>query len=223
MESNAIVLVAGILFLAIAIVGGGFTLERIQVPPVPSWSRIASGVLGALFVGTFFYVMLTETDPDPEVPPGSVPAAGAETPAPDTGDTDVGGPAVYADVTGSVPAGGDIPLALTRFKVTNPAGPARVGDAITVEYGLRNVGTRPVTVSEQFVGARSPEVGEDGDDHEDFASANIDTELSPGETIETDGTLDVDQVGTWKVWPCFTLPAGECASEWEVVSIQVVE
>ena len=36
MESNAIVLVAGILFLAIAIVGGGFTLERIQVPPVPS-------------------------------------------------------------------------------------------------------------------------------------------------------------------------------------------
>jgi len=49
MYPKTIELLAGILFLLIAIVGGGFVIKEIQIPRVPKWPRIISGFLGLIF------------------------------------------------------------------------------------------------------------------------------------------------------------------------------
>ena len=41
MSEQALTLVAGVLFLLIAVVGGGFTIERLQIPKVPGSARVA--------------------------------------------------------------------------------------------------------------------------------------------------------------------------------------
>jgi 4-amino-4-deoxy-L-arabinose transferase-like glycosyltransferase len=44
---------AGILFLLIVIVGGGFAIRRIVIPKVSNWARVASGIVGLLLVLPF--------------------------------------------------------------------------------------------------------------------------------------------------------------------------
>ena len=47
----SILLLAGIFFLLIAVVGGGFEIKEIKIPVVPRWARILSGLLGVIFCG----------------------------------------------------------------------------------------------------------------------------------------------------------------------------
>jgi len=51
-------LVAGVLFLLIAVVGGGFTVKELQIPRVPMPARVTSGVLGIAFIAFGVYAVL---------------------------------------------------------------------------------------------------------------------------------------------------------------------
>lgn len=50
MVPGAVGITLGGLFLLIAIVGGGFTAKELTVPKVPTWARIASGIVGVFLV-----------------------------------------------------------------------------------------------------------------------------------------------------------------------------
>lgn len=52
--TDAIALAGGILFLLIAVVGGGFTVRELIIPAVPKWARVSSTVIGVLFSLPFF-------------------------------------------------------------------------------------------------------------------------------------------------------------------------
>ncbi len=108
----------GILFLVIAVVGGGFTLERVQVPTVPKWSRIASGALGAVFLGGFFIAALSDDDP-PEATPATAASVAPTTSQPPASDAavELGGLVEIYSLDAAV-TGGDIEL--NEFRVLAP-------------------------------------------------------------------------------------------------------
>ena len=95
--------------------------------------------------------------------------------------------------------------------------PPAVGDRITVEFMLENVGAGPLTFDETFVAARSPD-----DEDRDFGHANEGVVLDPGSALEIRHSIDLDAGGTWQFWPCYILMTGEfCPDEWEAFSIEV--
>ena len=51
MEPESVALLGGLLFLLIAVVGGGFTIREIIMPGVPRWGRLASLGSSLLRVG----------------------------------------------------------------------------------------------------------------------------------------------------------------------------
>jgi len=55
MTSQTIILLGGILFVFIAIVGGGFTVKEIKMQRVPTWGRYAAAVLGLIFIVVFIW------------------------------------------------------------------------------------------------------------------------------------------------------------------------
>lgn len=61
MAPEAIGLVAGTLFLLIAVIGGGFTVKEIEIPKVPVRARWGSAFLGVLFVVLSGYFLLTNS------------------------------------------------------------------------------------------------------------------------------------------------------------------
>ena len=66
-SSEAVALVGGLLFLLIAVVGGGFTAKEIIIPGVPGWGRIASLAVGvALVVPYFSEELRSDAAPLPE-------------------------------------------------------------------------------------------------------------------------------------------------------------
>jgi hypothetical protein len=73
-NAEVILLVAGCLFLGIAVVGGGFSAKEITVPLVSTNGRVASGVLGAcLLCGAALLILSGATDrvaasPEPNPP-----------------------------------------------------------------------------------------------------------------------------------------------------------
>lgn len=46
MSGEVVALAGGILFVLVAIVGGGFTIRELVMPKVPHWARVAAGVFG---------------------------------------------------------------------------------------------------------------------------------------------------------------------------------
>ena len=54
MDIKTIELLAAILFVLIALVGGGFVVKEVTIPRVPGWARAVSAVLGLLFFLLFF-------------------------------------------------------------------------------------------------------------------------------------------------------------------------
>lgn len=63
MDPNTIALLAGILFILIAIVGGGFVIKEIKIPKVPRWARIISGFLGLIFCFPFVIQVVNQIIP----------------------------------------------------------------------------------------------------------------------------------------------------------------
>lgn len=55
MDPLAILLLASIIFLLIAVIGGGFAVKEIKIPIVPKWARIVSGFLGIAFFALYIF------------------------------------------------------------------------------------------------------------------------------------------------------------------------
>ena len=207
MAPDTIALLAGVVFLLIAVVGGGFSVERLQIPTVPRWSRVVAGVVGVAFIAGFLVSSLQ----DPRAPtPGSStslqsPAAASSGPA---GDETVelfrfAGPERSPDG-----------VELRDFVLTAGRSEPMVGDVITARFTLRNGTRQPIRLS-TFVAARSPR-----GDHEDTGESAA-RRLSPGEDLPTMASLTVDSTGSWSFWPCYGLGSGECPDEWQLHQVTV--
>jgi hypothetical protein len=205
------VLLAGILLLVIAVVGGGFTIERVQVPPVPGWSRVASGVLGVAFMGGFlFSVLRSDTSPEHRADTVEAPSPTAAA-SPDEGGARVvelfrfAGPDVSPD-----------DLELTDFTGVSAGSDPVVGDSVTLRFTLRNAGRSSVEVS-TFVASRSP-----SDEHADSPESAA-RPLPPGQTVTTNASVVTDEAGSWSLWPCYPIGERECPDEWQIHTVPVVE
>jgi hypothetical protein len=208
MSEETIALTMGSLFLLIAIVGGGFSIERAQIPQVPTWARVVSSVVGASFLAFFAYATLGGTDVTPAVDraPESVgePPVTPEAPPPADGIHRDAGP--HATSSG---------IELSDL-VASWQDPLVVNDTLSVAYRLTNTSASPVEVEYFFVGVRDP------------ADTNRDKELGqpmtlvPGDSIDLQTTLLLDQEGVWSIWPCFGLAGGtECPDTWRAFELAV--
>jgi hypothetical protein len=210
MEPGAVGLFGGLLFLLIAIVGGGFTIKEIAMPAVPRWARVASLAVGAALVVPYFAGDRAADAPAPARPATEVAATVAPKPA-------AGPPYVYR------PGGTDIsPESIEVFELaaTAPHDPPRVGDRISVRFTLRNDGTRAATFAEAFVAARGPE-----DDNRDFGEAYQGQVLPPRAEFRVSSSIVVDRAGVWDFWPCYVTGRGDsargCPDGWRSFQVRV--
>ena len=151
MSEETIALAIGSLFLLIAIVGGGFTIERAQIPQVPTWARIVSSIIGVAFIGFFGYASLGEED--------GVTVVGRTTDGvvqqPPTVDAPPPGDGVHQDV-GPHPSPAGLELS---DLVASWDDPLRVNDTVAVRYRLTNASDGPIELDYTFVGVRSRPAG----------------------------------------------------------------
>jgi hypothetical protein len=90
--------------------------------------------------------------------------------------------------------------------------PPQVGDTVTVNYSLTNVGEQPVQLAYTFVGVRDP-----ADSNRDTEDVNEGATLKPGETVKAQGRVLLDAAGGWQLWPCYALSDGTlCPDKWRV-------
>ena len=91
----------------------------------------------------------------------------------------------------------------------------RVGDTITVSYSLTNVGQERIQLDSTFVGARDP-----SNKHADAEDGNEGRVVQPGETIQAQGKVFLDNAGTWTLWPCYVLMGDRyCPDKWKAFSV----
>jgi hypothetical protein len=204
MSVQVVALAGGILFVLVAIVGGGFAIREIVLPKVPRWARAASGVFGILLLLPFMLALLHGgTTGDPPV------AAGA--------DILPAGQGTSGIEIDTAPETTSDHIRLTGLSASVRNNPPRVGDTVTVKYSLTNVGAGAAQLEYTFVGARGPEGG-----HADAEDGNEQRAMQPDETIQADGKVFLDKAGTWTLWPCYVL-AGDrfCPDKWKAFSILV--
>lgn len=203
MTTEVVALAGGILFLLVAIVGGGFAIREISLPTVPSWARVASAVFGLLLLVPFLLATFRgeRTSPD----------RGLENPP---ARQDGGGSGIEVDTEPATSADG---IQLTELAASVRNDPARVGDTVEVSYALTNVGTEPVRLEYTFVGARDAEDG-----NKDSEDENESRTLQLGETVQARGRIFLDTAGTWVLWPCYALSGGRyCPDEWRAFTVVV--
>jgi hypothetical protein len=209
MSPEAVALVGGLLFLLIAIVGGGFSAREVIIPAVPGWARIASLAVGlALVVPYFDQAVRSEKTKPPET--GAAASMRLSSPSPDGVIHDA------RDRRDVSPDGIEVSGLVATSAQSHPA----VGDGIEVEFTLRNVGSDAVTLNDTFVGVRTPD-NENGD----FGNSNQGAVLKPREALTVDGTSVFDAAGVWHIFPCYELvTSGEsklCPDEWRAFQVRV--
>ncbi|HEY2764052.1 MAG TPA: hypothetical protein VGJ13_08590 [Pseudonocardiaceae bacterium] len=206
MSVEVVALGGGILFLLVAIVGGGFAIREIALPKVPKWARVASGVFGILLLLPFMLTTLQEGVAGYATPP-----AGNDL------DHQPPGRASSGIEIDTEPATTDDQIRLMGLAASVRNDPPRVGDTITVNYSLTNIGNQPIQMEYTFVGARNP-----ADENRDSEDTNEGKVLEPGATIQTEGRIFLSGAGTWKLWPCYALPGGRfCPDEWKAFNFIV--
>jgi hypothetical protein len=204
MSVQVVALAGGILFVLVAIVGGGFAIREIVLPKVPRWARAASGVFGILLLLPFMLALLHGgTTGDPPVATGA--------------DILPAGQGTSGIEIDTAPETTSDHIRLTGLSASVRNNPPRVGDTVTVKYSLTNAGAGPAQLEYTFVGARGPEGG-----HADAEDGNEQRAMQPDETIQADGKVFLDKAGTWTLWPCYVL-AGDrfCPDKWKAFSILV--
>jgi hypothetical protein len=214
MEPGAVGLFGGLLFLLIAVVGGGFTIKEIAMPAVPNWARVASLAIGAALVVPYFARHDTATAPTVQPATAANVVASAAAPKPATGGARR---YVYR------PGGTDISpesIELFGLQASGPNDPPRIGDRIDVRFTLRNDGSAPVTFAEAFVAARAPD-----DDNRDFGAAYEGQVLTTRATITVSSSIVVDRAGLWDFWPCYDIKRGTrergCPDGWRSFQVDV--
>jgi hypothetical protein len=206
MSPEAVALLGGLLFLLIAIVGGGFTAKEISLPGVPGWARIASLALGlALLVPYFVQALRSDETRSSE----AVSAASINLPSPSS-DGVIKDARNRRDVS---PDGIEVSGLMATSAESHPV----VGDIVDVEFTLRNVGSEAVALDDAFVGVRTPD-SENGD----FANSDQRAVLKPHQALTINGSRVFDAAGTWTIFPCYELSTGAyCPSEWRAFQVLV--
>lgn len=204
MSADVIALLGGLLFLLLALVGGGFTVKEIFMPTIPGWARAACLVVGVVLVVVSF------------TPLGSGPVQVATTDA----DAETSSVTSSSELSEEVVIHEDPDEWVARAHGLQVSGlrasarhePLDVDDQIRIEFTLENVGRSPVTVAETFIGARAP-----GDRWADTGHENQGAVLGPGATLDISNTVLLDAPGRWEFWPCYSLETrrgDECPDEW---------
>jgi hypothetical protein len=223
MSPEAVALVGGLLFLLIAIIGGGFSAREVMIPGVPRWGRIASLAVGlALVVPYFSQALRSDKTTPPETgspaslklsaasPPDSTSPAASPSPPRDGVIHDARNRRDHS------PDGLELSGLIARSAKSRPA----VGDSIEVEFTLRNVGSKAVNLDDTFVGVRTPD-NENGD----FGNSNEGAVLKPHQALTINGSRVFDAAGVWKIFPCYALAAGGepkyCPDEWRAFQVLV--
>lgn len=204
MSTEVVALAGGMLFLLVAIVGGGFAIREISMPKVPHWARVACGVFGLLLLVPFALSLLREgATGSTTAPPGAV-----FTPSQESSE----GIEVDAE-----PSTSPEQIQLSGLSVTVRNDPPRVGDTVTVGYSLTNLGSAPMRFEFTFVGTRDA-----ADENKDAEAENEGRTLAVGETIDAGGRVFLDSPGTWTVWPCYLLSGDRyCPGRWKAVTFIV--
>jgi hypothetical protein len=209
MSPEAVALLGGLLFLLIAIVGGGFTAKEISLPGVPGWARLASLALGvALLVPYFSQSLRSDETGSPETASAaSINLPPSPSPSPD---------GVIKDARNRRDVSPD-DIEVSGLLATSVESHPVVGDSIDVEFKLRNVGSEAVALDDAFVGVRTPE-SENGD----FANSDRRVVLKPHQAMTINGSRVFDAAGSWTIFPCYQLATGEyCPSEWRAFQVLV--
>lgn len=206
MSPEAVALLGGLLFLLIAIVGGGFTAKEISLPGVPGWARVASLALGLALLLPYFVQNLRS---DETRSPGAVSAAAFDLPSPSP-DGVLEDARDRRDVS---PDG----IEVSGLMATSAGSRPGVGDSVDVEFTLRNVGQEAIALDDAFVGVRTPD-----DENGDFANSDRRAVLKPHQAVTVSGSRVFDAAGTWTIFPCYELSTGEyCPSEWRAFQVLV--
>lgn len=204
MSEQAVALGGGILFLLVAVVGGGFTMREVVIPEVPRWARGAAALIGlTLVILAFVPVFGTTVD-------GEQRAVRAAATTPDeelrTGlDID------------TRPATSPDGLRLTNLRADPTNMPPRVGDTVRMSFTLTNASEVLIALESTFVAARDP------------AGVNRDTGhsrpqgLAPGDSVDAAGSVLLDRNGAWSVWPCYAVDGEDasCPDMWRVTHFLV--
>jgi hypothetical protein len=215
MKPESVALLGGLLFLLIAIVGGGFTIKEIIMPGVPRWGRMASLLVGVALVVPYFANALEERAGRSGVsstpgPNGAAARLAASSPP-------ASQQPVFED---SAPHKSQDGIEVSGLLATGEHADVSVGDRITVQFSLRNAGSEAATFEYAFIAARNPR-----DDNVDFGEAEQGTVLAPGDTLDISSSIIVDFAGVWEFWPCYYLRAGggesECPDEWRRFEVPV--
>lgn len=110
-------------------------------------------------------------------------------------------------------------LRFYNFVVEGPEEPA-VGDEITVEFTLRNVGKETIALGEKGVFA----VAESEAGKERFGYTARDEWLSELESVSFSGTFTLGEAGEWSMWPSYQLKDGTYGPDyWADCSFEVEE
>jgi hypothetical protein len=207
MSVEVVALGGGILFVLVAIVGGGFTLRELVMPRVPHWARAASAVFGLLLLVPFLLTILNG-----QMDKGAQSSGDIEVDQPAPPGQDARGIEIDTE-----PATTDDQIRITALTAMTRNDPPRVGDTVTVNYSLTNVGSERIQMEYTFVAARDP-----ADENVDAEAENENRVLAPGETIEAEGRVFLDSAGTWLMFPCYKLPGDHgCPGEWKAFNIIV--
>jgi hypothetical protein len=196
MSSQTATLLAGVLFLLLAIIGGGFSAREFTFPSIPKWARVVSGILGLAFILLFILLTLSPTGSAP-------PSLGTKVIRSDTA----------SDVTPQS-------IAFVKLEARAAHNPPLVNDVIQVKFSIRNAGNSPLKLdSGTFLSVRNP-----SGQNVFIPRQNADRTIQPNEVVETDASVVVSGPGAWELWPCYKLvdeQGGFCPSEWKSFIINV--
>jgi hypothetical protein len=198
MTSETATLLVGVLFLLIAIVGGGFSAKDVTIPSVPKWARIVSAILGSAFILLFAYSTLSSKVP-------SLPG---------------GATIIYSNNQPDVTPHN---IAFVQLEAKAAHNPPLVNDTITIKFSLKSIGKTPIELdSGTFITVRNP-----SGQIVFIPRLNANRVIQPNETIETETSADVDSKGSWEVNPCYKLKdesieGGFCPEGWKgfIVTVQ---
>lgn len=215
MEPETVALLGGLLFLLIAIVGGGFTIKEIIMPAVPRWARMAALLVGVALVVPYFASALEEPDGPSGV--NSTPGPNGAAAEPAASSPPASQQTVFED---SAPHASQDGIEVSGLLATSEHADVSVGDRITIQFSLRNAGSEAATFEYAFIAARNPR-----DDNLDFGEAEQGTVLAPRDTVDISSSIVVDLPGKWQFWPCYYLrPGGDeswCPNGWRRFQVLV--
>lgn len=206
MTVETIALIVGGAFILIAVIGGGFTIQEFTMPAIPWKGRLASGIIGTLFVTyslaiTLFFPLPGESPPNAGGPP---PNAGGEA-------------TIYTD---DLPSVSNDNVRVSGLRATSEHDPPQVNDRITIQFRLGpGVGAvEPVALGYTFIGARNP-----ANANKDFGEGNYEKILTPHKSLLIESSILVTEEGVWSFWPCYAIGNTFCPDEWRAFQVAVVK